>query len=151
MKIESNSKPLPVEIERHGEQAEVILREHITEETGEEPVYTYDEYRLTVPYRENLLQSVEAAKAAWLEKAKASEYEALASAIREKRDRLLAESDREMSLDRLKLDVSSAMGLFASLASVFRGPWAVYRQALRDLPAQEGFPYDVKFPGKPER
>jgi hypothetical protein len=27
--------------------------------------------------------------------------------------------------------------------------WATYRQALRDIPEQEGFPYDVIFPTKP--
>lgn len=29
-------------------------------------------------------------------------------------------------------------------------PWAVYRQALRDMPAQTGFPWDVQWPTKPE-
>lgn len=28
--------------------------------------------------------------------------------------------------------------------------WATYRQALRDLPAQEGFPWDVTWPERPE-
>lgn len=28
--------------------------------------------------------------------------------------------------------------------------WAAYRQALRDLPSQEGFPYNVAWPDKPE-
>lgn len=28
--------------------------------------------------------------------------------------------------------------------------WAVYRQALRDVPAQSGFPWDVQWPAQPE-
>lgn len=29
-------------------------------------------------------------------------------------------------------------------------PWAVYRQALRDVPSQAGFPWDVQWPAQPE-
>ena len=29
-------------------------------------------------------------------------------------------------------------------------PWAVYRQALRDVPSQSGFPWDVQWPTKSE-
>lgn len=28
--------------------------------------------------------------------------------------------------------------------------WEIYRQALRDIPTQEGFPYNVTWPSKPE-
>jgi len=28
--------------------------------------------------------------------------------------------------------------------------WAIYRQALRDLPTQDGFPFNVTYPTKPE-
>ena len=72
-----------------------------------------------------------------------------AEAARAVRNRLLALSDQEMSIDRLGLDTSSAAKFIASVASIFAGEWAKYRQALRDLPAQEGFPFDVKFPEKP--
>ena len=29
-------------------------------------------------------------------------------------------------------------------------PWAAYRQALRDLPTQVGFPWNIQWPNKPE-
>ena len=29
-------------------------------------------------------------------------------------------------------------------------PWAIYRQALRDVPSQSGFPWDVQWPTQPE-
>jgi hypothetical protein len=35
-------------------------------------------------------------------------------------------------------------------AQVDKAVWATYRQALRDIPAQEGFPWDVTWPEMPE-
>ena len=35
-------------------------------------------------------------------------------------------------------------------AQVDKAVWATYRQALRDVPAQEGFPHDVTWPDQPE-
>jgi len=34
-------------------------------------------------------------------------------------------------------------------ATVDKAAWAAYRQALRDISAQEGFPFDVVWPAKP--
>ena len=65
------------------------------------------------------------------------------------RDRLLDESDKEMTLDRLNLDFSSPIKFIASLKSVVSDVWSKYRQDLRDLPSQEGFPFNVRFPSRP--
>ena len=65
------------------------------------------------------------------------------------RNALLDESDKEMTLDRLGLDTSSATKFIASIVKIFSGDWAKYRQALRDLPQQLGFPYDIEFPVMP--
>ena len=35
-------------------------------------------------------------------------------------------------------------------APVDKAAWATYRQALRDVPTQAGFPYDIAWPSKPE-
>ncbi len=70
--------------------------------------------------------------------------------IRKIRNKLLDESDKEMSLDRLGLDTTSITKFLTSLGSIFAGEWAVYRQALRDITAQEGFPYNVTFPEPPK-
>ncbi len=56
---------------------------------------------------------------------------ALAWSIRQERDKLLADSD----WTQLK-DISDEISV----------PYATYRQALRDLPEQEGFPSDVTWP-----
>ena len=74
-----------------------------------------------------------------------------ASEIRAMRDELLAQSDKFMVFDRLGLGESTTFVSFlAKLKSILTGDIAKYRQALRDITKQEGFPYDVKFPEKPD-
>lgn len=53
--------------------------------------------------------------------------------IRSERDAKLASSDWTQLSD----------------ATVDKAAWSVYRQALRDIPQQEGFPYNVIFPATP--
>jgi len=53
--------------------------------------------------------------------------------VRNQRDRLLAETDWMALSD---VTMSNA--------------WTAYRQALRDIPAQAGFPFSVTWPTKPE-
>ena len=62
----------------------------------------------------------------------AADLASKAAQIRAQRDRLLSASDWTQVLD----------------APVDREAWATYRQALRDLPSQEGFP-NVEFPRDP--
>lgn len=57
---------------------------------------------------------------------------AKAVAVRAQRDALLAASDSMALADRITDE------------------WRTYRQSLRDLPAQEGFPVNVTWPDKPE-
>lgn len=38
----------------------------------------------------------------------------------------------------------------ADVPSAIKDAYVVYRQALRDVPSQEGFPYDIIWPAKPE-
>ena len=80
--------------------------------------------------------------------------------MREKRNQLLNETDKEMVLHRLDLyilkeEITAAnivKGLkefFDSIKKIFSSDMAKYRQELRDVPQQEGFPYDIKWPEKP--
>lgn len=55
------------------------------------------------------------------------------ASVRKQRDALLAQSDWAQLPD----------------AQVDKTAWASYRQALRDIPAQMGFPFDVIWPVKP--
>ena len=54
--------------------------------------------------------------------------------IRKERDALLAESDWTQVAD----------------APVDQAAWATYRQELRDITSQEGFPHEVTWPQRPE-
>lgn len=161
MKTESNIKPSALVVEPHGDGAEIIFRENIKQETREQEgeqtvVYTYDEYRLSAPNRESLIKAVKAARDKWLEAAKTEEYNELAARIRAKRDALLAQSDARMCIDRMGLEApegstfSAWLSFLKGIGNVISGQWAAYRKALRDLPEQPGFPYDVEFPEPPK-
>lgn len=63
-----------------------------------------------------------------------AETDAQAASVRQQRNRLLAECDWTQVAD-------------APSASQFA--WAEYRQKLRDLPAQAGFPWTVNWPDAP--
>ena len=62
------------------------------------------------------------------------EPERLASQIRQERNTLLSDCDWTQVSD----------------APVNQVAWQTYRQALRDVTSQEGFPYSVTWPTKPE-
>jgi len=63
----------------------------------------------------------------------AKEVTKKASSIREERNRLLTESDWRALADQTLTD-----------------EWRDYRQALRDISSQEGFPESVAWPQKPD-
>lgn len=134
--------------------------ETTAEQAADITVFVYDKYTMTVPNREGLADDIANHIDDWLEKAKQKDYEAAAAAIRAERDKLLAETDKEFALDRLNLEIPEKLtastllagvkGVFEGLSAVLNSDIAKYRQALRDVPQQEGFPYDVVFPGKPQ-
>ena len=62
------------------------------------------------------------------------------------KDARQAENVRETRNQRLK-DSDWSQG--KDIADAVSQPWAVYRQALRDVPGQAGFPWDVKWPEQP--
>ncbi len=76
--------------------------------------------------------------------------ERAAELARKIRNRMLDESDAQMSLDRIGLDTSSTTAFLGSLKNLFQNSWAVYRQHLRDISAQEGFPFDIDWGTSPD-
>jgi hypothetical protein len=76
------------------------------------------------------VESRNAQDAAWLE-AKPSRT---SLDTRNQRDRLLSETD----------------WMALSDSPAITTDWATYRQALRDITGQSGFPYDVAWPAKPD-
>lgn len=72
-----------------------------------------------------------------------------AELCRKIRNKLLDSTDKEVTFDRLGLDTSSITKFISSLNSIFNGAFMRYRQQLRDLPQQDGFPFSVQFPEDP--
>jgi len=60
-------------------------------------------------------------------------YDETAASVRKQRNILLANSDWTQLADSV----------------VDKAAWANYRQALRDIPTQSGFPYDITWPTQP--
>lgn len=72
-----------------------------------------------------------------------------ADIARKIRNLRLAKSDKEMTFDRIQLNLKNPLELINSLKKLANNEWSIYRQSLRDLPLQEGFPFNVIFPEIP--
>lgn len=149
-------RPSAYEI-KNGDAGQKIIcfRQNIEEiETEDGTQYTADEYTLTVTDTQTLEERVANNIEAWRERAMREDYDRVAAEVRAIRDKLLAESDKEMMIDRMGLEVPTGVSFSAwleflkKLGSVVSGDLAKYRQELRDIPQQEGFPYCVVFPTK---
>lgn len=77
--------------------------------------------------------ALEAAPDTWAEIIKQADRTQAAAEIRSERDRLIAACDWTVLND----------------AKTNKQAWTVYRQSLRDVPEQPGFPYDVAWPTAP--
>ena len=95
-------------------------------------------------------ESMEVLKRAYKNACDNANEEDAAFYARKIRNKLLDETDKEMSLDRHGLDTSSAVRFIASLKTIFDGEWATYRQELRDISKQDGFPFNIIFPVSPD-
>lgn len=162
----SNVQPLQslVELDPTGfARISLVDPASIQESTDDDnnPVYEYNRYviqrRCNTGYLARLADSVRDNFTAWLALTKAEDEASTAAAVRKIRDALLEKSDRCMALDRMGLEIPTGSTITAwlsflrGLGNVITGTWATYRQALRDLPQQAGFPYNVEFPTPPEQ
>lgn len=162
MKARSTIAPANFNIgDRKGNLVEITFFDDVKEIVEEETtLYEYSVYKYQTIFRDDLEQFVNDNYKDWLELAKATDYEKVAQVVREKRNELLAESDNRMALDRLGLNLpdnitattllTAVKDFFSAIKTILKGDWAKYRQQLRDITKQEGFPYDVEFPKKPE-
>ena len=103
-----------------------------------EPSTTYraTEYVASCAAIPGLAARVSDAEAAWFEAAHGLAVDALSADARSKRDALLVASDPRALAD------------FSQTAEQ-RAEWMTYRQALRNVPEQAGFPFDVVWPVAP--
>jgi len=117
----------------------------LVEELGLDPVFespTPTTTRYQTAYKDGVEQD---AQGRWLwkwsisemdDETKAAKDAEAAKAVRATRDGKLAECDWVV-IKNLELNQN------------IPGVWEVYRQGLRDVPAQAGFPYDITWPSKP--
>lgn len=171
MQTESNIRPSKsFEIENIIDgKCDVVIFDNIQEINqeidGENVIkFVYDIYRIKTTYRDDLETDLlnDADKLlVWKQKAVEIENSELASEVRKKRDELLSETDKEMCFDRLGFEIpatitattmlSAIKNFFSTLKNISNGDMAKYRQELRDITTQEGFPRNVIFPDKPKK
>lgn len=171
MKQESDKKPInKYEIENIKDgRCDVVLFDldsieevESTSMESEDKVITYKylSYRVNLNYNDSLINMLQNGFDSMLEMAKKQSYDKAAAEVREQRNKLLQESDKEMALDRYIFDlpeeismvniIQATKSLFDTLKNMKSGEWATYRQKLRDITTSEGFPFDVQFPDKPK-
>ncbi len=166
-KVESTVRPGNYEIgEQKGNLTEVAFFDDIeeitrTEEDGTQyTLYSYYVYKLQIISRDDLKAYIDDNIDTWLQMAKNNFIAEKSEEIRAIRDKLLAESDKHVLIDRLGITIPEEINavtllgvvkdLFSSLGNVLNGNWSIYRQSLRDITKQENFPFDVEFPTIPE-
>lgn len=142
-------------------------RVRVTLYTNETPVerddgthYEYDKYTVETTDRPALAEIISGNLDAWIAACAREEFNDAAAAVRAVRNRLLTESDAVMALDRMGLELPDKIttttmltvfkALVEGLKTAVNGDWAKYRQALRDIPNQPGFPFVIDWPEKPE-
>ena len=100
-----------------------------TSEPSQQIIDLYPEETVEVPLRQQVNFDWDGTQ--WIEQD--PDLPALSAQARAQRDALLTESDWTQVAD----------------APVDQAAWATYRQALRDLPAQAGFPENIDWPVAP--
>jgi len=139
MKARGSYKPQPFEFEKINDKAvlhfyENIIEEEVTKE-GEPPIigWRFDRYTIERPNDSGLISRIEGELSAWLELAKNEERKKIAAEIRARRNKLLQDTDITQLVD-------------APVSAGEQEAYRQYRQILREIPEQPGFPYEVEFP-----
>lgn len=171
--VESDTKPRKFEIENilNG-NCDIIINDDVVEkeetiidEKGKETTrkkFIYNSYRITTNFRDDLNAELISEKGyqKWVSEVKQKYYDEKANEVRAERNRLLQESDQYMCFDRFGIEIPENItatnlltvvkSFFKGLGTSINGNYAKYRQELRDITKQEGFPFNVEFPMKPE-
>jgi hypothetical protein len=114
----------------------------LVEELGLDPVFespTPTTTRYQTAFKDGVEQD---AQGRWLWKWSISEMDDETKAVKDAEQAKAVRSDRDKRL-------SDTDWTQVADAPVDKVVWATYRQALRDVPAQTGFPYDITWPAKP--
>ncbi len=159
--VEFSNKPDAVSIQRADGIATVTFAVNIQQvDSGEngEDRFTADLYTIQLDDVGNVEARVNAES--FLSALMQRDREETAAQVRAARNTLLAASDAQVAIDRYSFDLpehvtagtmlTAFVGLIDALRNLTSGSWAQYRQALRDLPTQPGFPYQIEWPVKPD-
>lgn len=142
MKAENTVAPEKFKIENiiNG-RCDVILNTNIEviEDDEKNKKYLYDTYRINIDYEEDMKEKLEDEEYynSLLELAKKEYEQKLANEVRKIRDELLKETDKFLLDD------------FPILPEV-KEKYKSYRNALREIPEQSGFPHTVLWPSLEE-
>ena len=123
-----SNRPESIEVKFLNNTEIIYIRENIHYEENEE-----QSGWVAIEYTEEIVNKNNEINQSMVEAIIEKNTKEEAHKIRKIRDKLLEESDKEVLPDRQN----------ASL-------WFNYRQALRDIPNQNGFPWDVIWPEKPK-
>ena len=117
----------------------------LVEELGLDPVFETPAPTTTV-YQTAFKDGVEQVAGKWTWKWSISEMDDDAKAAKDAEAAKGVRTTRDAKLAECDWLVIKAAETGVALAA----DWAAYRQALRDVPAQAGFPHNVTWPAKPE-
>lgn len=169
--MESDTKPKKFVIENilNG-NCDIIINDNIKKVTetsyneNQEEItiekYVFNSYRLTTQYRDELEEELSSKNGykVWLDFVIKQSTDEKAKEVRAIRDKLLSETDKDMCIDRLGIDIpenitatnllSVVKSVFVGISNILNNDTSKYRQALRDIPQQKGFPYNVIWPTK---
>lgn len=141
MRAESNIRPKKnYSIDIRKDKAIITFFDNIQEVTeNEETKYIYDVFEIKIQNREDLEQKLEdeGYYDSLLELAKEEYGQKLADEIRKIRDELLQETDKFLLED-------------FPISEEQKEKYKIYRNALREIPEQQGFPYEVSWPSLEE-
>lgn len=157
IKTELAEMPPAFTVTREGTEAIIIFYTDVQEVQREDGTsYEAISWVIRRPWADTLRERVTNATAQWLGFAKDEAYAEAADEVRAERNKLLADTDADMCFDRMGLTVPTGstftawLSFLKGLGSVLTNGMAAYRQSLRDITAQPGFPYEVTWPEKPE-
>ena len=161
IQTELSERPPVFTVNREGDRAVIIFYTDIKEIQREDGETAWEavSWTLESSWTDNIMERITEQQAAWLAEAQAEAYTEAAAKVRSLRDKLLAESDAMTAFDRLGLDLPdkvTATTMLSVFKEILTAMWNItngaigqYRQALRDLPEQPGFPFDIDWPEKP--
>lgn len=140
MRIKTNlaERPPAFTVAHEGTEAVIVFYTDVQEEQRDEGVsFSAISWTMNRPWTDGIEGRIEAKLDVWLALAQQEAYDQAAEEVRATRNALLYDSDCLMAADY-------------PISDEARERAKAYRQALRDISDQPGFPYEVIWPTFPE-